>query len=87
MTFKRTITTLLIILIGFLTLGIVGSFESTYTRKATIRQNDNGIVQCIDEQGHLWEYKGEGIVGQHITLVMNDNHTSTITDDIVKEVK
>lgn len=87
MTFKRTITTLLITLIGFLALGVAGFYETAYPRQATIRQSNNGTVQCIDKQGHLWEYKGEGIVGQQVTLIMNDNHTSTITDDTVKGVK
>lgn len=87
MTFKQATITLLITLIGFLTLGVAGSYETAYTRQATIRQSSGGIVQCIDKQGHLWEYEGEGVVGQQVTLIMNDNHTSTIADDTVKGVK
>ena len=45
------------------------------------------IIQAEDKSGNIWEYKGSARIGDDITLVMHDNHTSKITDDIVKEVK
>lgn len=72
---------------ALLFLGICGGYESTYTRRATITAIKGNTVYCQDSCGYLWKYEGEGRIGDNITLVMNDNHTSTITDDIITEVK
>ena len=41
-----------------------------------------------DKQGHCWSFIGDDYtVGQEITVVMNDNHTSIITDDRIVDVK
>lgn len=78
---------ILIVLAVLLVFGIMGTWESTYTRKVTVLENNNGIVTTVDNRGHIWEYKGTAIVGDDVILIMNDNHTSKITDDIVKGVK
>lgn len=78
---------LLIVLSVFLVLGFMWSAESTYTRKAVITKSENNIVTCQDKSGHIWQYKGEAVVGDEVELVMCDNHTSKITDDIIKKVK
>ena len=78
---------ILIVLSIILVLGLMWGCDSTYTRKATVTQSKSGIVTCEDNQGHIWEYKGSATVGDSVTLVMHDNHTSKITDDIVKEVR
>ena len=78
---------ILIVLSVILVLGLMWGAESTYTRTATITNSESGIVTAEDKSGHIWQYKGSATVGDDITLVMNDNHTSKITDDIVKGVK
>lgn len=78
---------ILIVLAIFTVLGFMWGAESTYTRTATITNSDNGIVTAIDNCGYIWEYKGFATIGDSVTLVMHDNHTSKITDDIVKGVK
>ena len=75
------------ILIVFVILGFIWGAESTYTRTATITNSESGIVTAIDGCGYIWEYKGCATVGDSVTLIMYDNHTSKITDDIVKGVK
>ena len=77
----------LIVLVIFTVLGLMWGYESTYTRTATITNSESGIVTAEDKSGHIWQYKGSATVGDSVTLVMNDNHTSKITDDIVKGVK
>ena len=77
----------LIVLAIFTVLGLMWGAESTYTRTATIINSDNGIVTAKDNCGYIWEYKGFATIGDSVTLVMHDNHTSKITDDIVKGVK
>lgn len=78
---------ILIVLSVVLVLGLMWGAESTYTRTATITNSESGMVTARDNCGYIWEYKGSATIGDRVTLVMNDNHTSKITDDIVKGVK
>ena len=78
---------ILIVLSIILALGFMWGVESTYTRTATITNSESGIVTAEDKSGHIWQYKGSATVGDSVTLVMHDNHTSKITDDIIKGVK
>lgn len=78
---------ILIVLSVILVLGFMWNIESTYTRQATVTNSKDNIVTCKDNCGHIWEYKGSATVGDNVTLVMSDNHTSKITDDIVKGIK
>lgn len=80
---KKIIITLVVITL----IGLLYGCESTYTRQATITKSVNGIVYCTDKQGNIWSYEGNAVIGQKVTLKMYDNHTETITDDIVKGVK
>ena len=68
-------------------IGLFCGYESTYTRKAIITKCKNGIVYCIDKQGNIWSYEGNATEGQEVTLKIYDNHTSDITDDIIKGAK
>ena len=81
------IKNILIVLAIVIAIGIIGNMESTYTRTATVTNSNNGIVTIKDNCGYSWEYKGSATVGDTVTLVMHDNHTSKITDDIIKGVK
>lgn len=78
---------ILIILSILLVIGLLWGCESTYTRQAEVVSIKGESVYCEDTQGHIWEYKGSASVGDTITLIMSDNHTDHITDDIVKGVK
>lgn len=78
---------ILIVLVILLIFGILGTWESTYTRTATITNSESGIVTAEDNCGYIWQYKGSATVGDSVTLIMHDNHTSKITDDIIKEIK
>lgn len=81
--FKKILIVLGIILV----LGLMWGIESTYTRKAEVISIKGDTIRAEDKSGHIWEYKGSARIGDNITLVMYDNHTSKITDDIVKGVK
>ena len=78
---------ILIVLSIILVLGLMWGCESTYTRQAEVISVKGDIIQAEDKSGNIWEYKGSARIGDDITLVMHDNHTSKITDDIVKGVK
>lgn len=78
---------ILMVLSIILVIGLIWGAESTYTRQARVISIKDDIVQAEDKSGHIWEYKGSARIGDDITLVMYDNHTNKITDDIVKEVK
>ena len=78
---------LLVVLGIIIVLGLLWGTESTYTRQATITKSQDGIVTTKDKSGHIWQYQGEGVVGEEVELIMYDNHTSKITDDVVKGIK
>ena len=78
---------LLVVLGIIMVLGLLWGCESTYTRTATVINNQNNLVTCQDMSGNVWQYKGNNAIGEQVKLIMNDNHTSKITDDIIKEVK
>lgn len=83
----RYIKYIIVMCIGLLVLGLLGGYEATYTREATISKVENGIVYAVDTCGYMWTYQGNATVGESVTLIMDDAHTSTIKDDIVKGVK
>lgn len=78
---------ILIILSVILVLGFMWNIESTYTRQATVTNSKDNIVTVKDNCGYVWKYKGSATVGDSVILVMYDNHTSKITDDIIKGTK
>jgi hypothetical protein len=78
---------ILVVLAIFTILGLMWGWESTYTREATVTNSKDNIVTVKDNCGYIWKYKGSATVGDTVELVMFDNHTSKITDDIVKGVK
>lgn len=78
---------ILIVLAVFTVLGLMWGWESTYTRTATVTNSESGMVIAKDNCGYIWQYKGSATVGDTVELVMYDNHTSRVTDDIIKGVK
>lgn len=83
----KTIYKILLVIAVFAVIGVASGYEATYTRKAVITDIQNDTVTCKDMQGHIWSYNGTGSIGQYVTLKMYDNHTNTITDDVIKGVK
>lgn len=78
---------ILIVLAIIFTIVLFGIWESTYTREAIVTNSNNGIVTVEDNCGFQWEYKGTATIGDNVTLIMSDNYTSKITDDIIKGVE
>lgn len=77
----------IIIISIIIVIGLLHNYESTYNREVTIIDNKDNTVICVDRSGHIWEYQGNATVGEKVILIMHDNHTSTITDDIIKGIK
>ena len=85
---KRVITTTIITVIIILTISLLNTIESRYTRDVTVKSVEGTVITIEDKQGYIWEFNGDDYkVGQHITVVMNDNHTSNIFDDEIVKVK
>lgn len=78
---------ILIALSVIMVLVLIWSYESTYTRQAEVISVKGDIVRAEDKSGNIWKYKGSATVGDDVILIMHDNHTSKITDDIVKGIK
>lgn len=79
---------IVIVLVVITVIGLMGTIETTYTRDVVVTDVNCIEVTVEDRQGHRWSFFGDEYkVGQEITVVMNDNHTSTITDDRIVDVK
>lgn len=77
----------IVTILGIIVIGLLCTYESTYTRQAAVTKCENGVVYCIDKQGHIWSYEGYATEGQKVILTMYTNHTDTITDDTIRGVK
>lgn len=81
--FKNTLCTLAIIA-TFLTIGIAGRLEATYSMHGTVI--DETTVE--DDRGHIWGYDNELKKGSDVTITFDNNNTvNIIYDDIVVDVK
>ena len=81
---KKIIMVLTVIVI----IGLMGTIETTYTRNAIVINVDNLEVTVEDKQGNLWVFIADGYsINDDVTLIMNDNHTTKITDDKIIKVK
>ena len=79
---------IVLVVVAIVVVGLMGMIESTYTRDVVVIKVDCIEVTVQDKQGHHWSFYGDDYtVGQEITVVMNDNHTSIITDDRIADVK
>ena len=69
-------------------IGLMGTIETTYTRNAVVVNVDNLEVTAEDKQGNLWVFIDDDYsINDDVTLIMNDNHTTKITDDKIIKVK
>lgn len=78
----------------FLTIaGIIGTWESEYSRPVICTYYDpcTNISTFTDNSGNDWEWKNENDeifeIGKAYTLIMDDNHSSSIYDDLIKKIK
>lgn len=78
----------IIVLTVIIVIGLMGAIETTYTRNAVVVNVDNLEVTAEDKQGNLWVFIADGYsINDNVTLVMNDNHTTKITDDKIIKIK
>ena len=84
---KKVIISTLIILLAIIFIGMLNGIESTYTIEATVIDVDNDVVTVEDTTHNVYQYKGIATKSDVITLIMNDNHTSTRIDDKIIDIK
>lgn len=84
---KKTIFLIMIVILMFITIGIIGKWEHTYTREATVVKRQADTVYVVDMQGNQWIYKvtKEDITKPNDTVILtlHDN----MTDSIIKDDK
>lgn len=72
-------------------IGIIGGWESKYSKLATCTSSHDSIYTFTDNSGNEWEWereKGEIFtVGNVYRLIMDDNHSSSIHDDWIYKIK
>jgi hypothetical protein len=72
--------------------GIIGTAETEYNRLAvcTYYNSETNISIFTDNSGNDWEWENEKNeffeVGKAYNLLMDDNHSSSIYDDLIKKV-
>ena len=77
-----------LVVVAIVVVGLMGMIESTYTRDVVVTKVDCIEVTVQDKQGHHWSFYGDDYkVGHEIIVVMNDQHTSSIYDDRIVDVK
>lgn len=66
---------------------LVGSNNSEYalTTKVAEINNETDTVICIDSNGNKWAFEGveDWMIGDYCSMIMNDNSTEIIYDDII----
>ena len=74
-------------LISLFVAGIMAITSNMYTMDAEVIDADCGIVGVVDSTGNEWEFYGDGyVVGEKLTLIMDNCGTADITDDRIREV-
>ena len=81
-------------LVGFIAVvGLAGEWETHYTRPATCTNviYETHVVEFTDVSGHVWEWEFEPFetykVGDAYNLHMSDNHSTTISDDFIRNIE
>lgn len=63
------------------------AFFGIYPKDCTVIYSDKEVIQLEDSAGEVWEYLPEENdnwqIGQSVILLMSDNGTDTIYDDII----
>lgn len=79
---------IIIVLTVIAIIGLIGTIETTYTRNAIVVNVDHLEVTAEDKEGNLWVFIGDDYsINDDVILIMNDNHTTKITDDKIIKVK
>ena len=89
---KKRATTIIALLIAtmfVIMLSVCSYIEHTYTKEAVVCVYDNEVVGFIDNTGH--EYQADNVdnvvCGQRVKLIMNDECTTSMTDDSIRYIK
>lgn len=84
----KNLMTVVAILI-FFGIPLAASFyEVRYERRGQVILVENEVATIEDTRGYLWQVEDEDLkAGQFITMVMDDRHSSLISDDIIVAIK
>lgn len=83
----------LALILFFVTLGLMGGLEATYTLgNCEVVEIEGNVATAKDNRGNQWSFyidkESELELGDEVDLVMDNNHTEhTREDDEVKRVK
>lgn len=73
----------------FVAIGLVGTWENTYTKTAEVIAVEAGTIYVEDKYGECWAFSTDDSyeVGEVLKLKMSTNYTDAIYDDYILEVK
>lgn len=86
---KKYIIFTIIFAVLIAVLSLCNNYENIYNKDVIIIDIDNDAITTKDNQGFLWTFTSNGdfTIGQHLTLIFNDQHTNTIFDDEIIDIK
>lgn len=85
---KTIVGFILMTVILFIAPCITGYIETHYTRKAKVTEVTGETIIVEDTTNNVWSFEGEGfMVGDKITLKMDNSCTDCIYDDVVVKVE
>ena len=75
------------VVLAILFIGFVGKMETHYTRDGFVAEVNEGITTIEDYTGNLWDIEStEFQIGDNVSLLLIDNGTQELQDDVVEDV-
>lgn len=85
---KHSIKMIAIVVVMITMYAIVSYIDTHYTREAIVTNVEQSLVTATDDDDNVWQFKATNIhKGQHIKMIMDNNHTIINDDDKVVNVK
>lgn len=83
----KIIITVAAVVLAVLGIGRIGYHETHYTQDAQIKAVNGETITIETENGHLWDFIGEGWqTGEKIKVTFLDCGTSKIEDDQIEQI-
>lgn len=85
---KHRVKVIAIVVMMIVMYAIASYIDTHYTREAIVTNVEQSLVTAIDDDDNVWQFKATDIhKGQHIKMIMDNNHTIMNDDDKVVNVK
>ena len=85
---KHRVKVIAIVVVMIVMYAIASYIDTHYTRQAIVTNVEQSLVTATDDDGNVWQFKATDMYeGEHIKMIMDNNHTIMNYDDEVVNVK